>query len=308
MLTSFKRIIRYGLIDFWRNSFVSLSSVFVMTVTLFAVGSMMFLQATLESTLFLLRDKVDVNVYFTTAAPEGDILDLKNKIEGLPEVARVEYISRDSALVNFRERHENDQLTLQALDELGENPLGAVLNIKAAEPSQYEGVARFLESQQTGAVGSSVSIIDKINFFQNKTAIDRLASVIGATERLGAAITIILIALSVLITFNTIRLAIFTAREEIAVKRLVGASNTFIRGPFMVQGILSGMAAAIIALALFYPLTYWLGPMTQNFFSGLNLFTYYVAHMGEMAMIIVGSGILLGSFSSFLAVKKYLKI
>jgi cell division transport system permease protein len=306
MLTSFKRIIRYGLIDFWRNSFVSLSSVFVMTVTLFAVGSMMFLQATLESTLFLLRDKVDVNVYFTTAAPEGDILDLKNKIEGLPEVARVEYISRDSALVNFRERHENDQLTLQALDELGENPLGAVLNIKAAEPSQYEGVARFLESEQAGAAGAS--IIDKINFFQNKTAIDRLASVIGATERLGAAITIILIALSVLITFNTIRLAIYTAREEIAVKRLVGASNTFIRGPFMVQGILSGIAAAIIALALFYPLTYWLGPMTQNFFSGLNLFTYYVAHMGEMAMIIVGSGIILGSFSSFLAVKKYLKI
>jgi cell division transport system permease protein len=306
MLTSFKRIIHYGLIDFWRNSFVSLSSVFVMTVTLFAVGSMMFLQATLESTLLVLRDKVDVNVYFTTDAPEDDILALKQKIEGLPEVSKVEYITRDSALANFRERHENDQLTLMALDELGENPLGAVLNIKAAEPSQYEGVAKFLESQQAGV--ASASIIDKINFFQNKTAIDRLASVIGATERLGAAITIILIALSVLITFNTIRLAIYTAREEIAIKRLVGASNAFIRGPFMVQGILSGVAAGIIALAIFYPLTYWLGPMTQNFFSGLNLFTYYVAHITEMAALIIGSGIVLGSFSSFLAVKKYLKI
>jgi cell division transport system permease protein len=306
MLTSIKRTVRSGILDFWRNSFVSLSSVFVMAVTLFAVGSMMFLQATLDSTLVQLRDKVDVNVYFVTSASEDEIFILKSKIEGLPEVYRVEYISRDLALTNFRKRHENDQLTLQALEELDHNPLGAVLNIKATEPSQYEGVARFLEAQQASVVESG--IIDKINFFQNKTAIDRLSAVIGATERLGAGITVLLIALSILITFNTIRLAIYTAKDEIAVKRLVGASNAYIRGPFVVQGILAGMSASVIALALFYPATFWLGPITENFFSGLNLFTYYINNMAEMALIMLGSGIILGSFSSFLAVKKYLKV
>ena len=129
--TNIKRILRTGFVSFWRNGFVSLASVLVMTVTLFVIGSLVFNNALLDSSIGELKDKVDINVYFLTSADEESILSLKKTIEAFPEVARAEYVSREQALENFRKRHEDDTLTLQALDELGENPLGAVLNIKA---------------------------------------------------------------------------------------------------------------------------------------------------------------------------------
>jgi cell division transport system permease protein len=300
MFTSLKRILRSGFVGFWRNSFVSLASVFVITVTLFVIGSLVFLRAVLDSSLAQLREKVDVNVYFVTTAAEEDILAIKTSLEQLPEVAGVEYVSRDIAIAKFRDRHENDQLTLQALDELDDNPLGAVLNVSAKDPSHYESIARFLETSDALSGDDGTPIIDTINFFQNQVAIDKIASIIMSSERLGLMITLLLIILSVLITFNTIRLAIYTARDEIAVMRLVGASNTYVRGPFVVEGMLAGFAASILALAL--------GPVTENFFSGINIFEYYMANLLQMTLLIVGSGVALGAISSFLAVKKYLRV
>src|SRR3989338_10954835 len=113
--TNIKRVIKAGFVSFWRNGFVSVASVLVMTVTLFVIGSVIFLLATLDSSLNDLKSRVDVNVYLTTTAAEDDILSLKRVLEGLPEVGAVEYVSRAEALANFKERHENDQSTLDAL-------------------------------------------------------------------------------------------------------------------------------------------------------------------------------------------------
>ena len=139
-----KRIIRTGLLSFWRNAFVSLASVLVLTVTLFVIGSLVFNNALLQSSLDELKSKVDVNVYFVTSASESDVLALKKNLEAFPEVAEVSYVSREQALEDFRKRHENDERTLQALEELADNPLGAVLNVKTKEPSQYENLIRRL--------------------------------------------------------------------------------------------------------------------------------------------------------------------
>jgi cell division transport system permease protein len=306
LFLNIKRIIRSGFVNFWRSSFVSLSAILVMTVTLFVIGSLIFIGATFDATLDQIRSKVDVNVYFVPTAAEDDILALQSRLEELPEVASVEYVSREQALQNFRERHENDQLTLQALDELGENPLGAVLNIRAQETSQYEGIATFLQNE-TAIGGEGETIIDSINFFRNQEVIERLNTITANAETFGFAMTLILVLASIVITFNTIRLAIYTSKEEIAVMRLVGASDTYIRGPFVFEGIMYGFVSGVITLVLFYPLTYWLGPVTQGFFGDINLFTYYLNNFGEIFLIIIGTGIVLGAFSSFLAVRKYLK-
>lgn len=303
-----KRVITAGFFSFWRNGFVSLSSILVMMVTLFVIGSTIFSGAILSSTLEELRDKVDVNVYLVRTANENDILQLKKGLEQLPEVAPpVVYVSSDEALAGFKKRHENDQITLQALDELGVNPLGATLNIKAKDPSQYESIAQFLQSPSTLSV-SGTNIIDKVNYYQNKVAIDRLTHIINSANRLGFILTIFLIIISVLITFNTLRLVIYMSREEISVMRLVGASTTYIRGPFFVAGAIYGFISAIITLILFYPITIWLGAKTSDFFVGFNVFHYYTSHFGQIFLIIVGSGILIGSISSYLATHKYLKI
>jgi cell division transport system permease protein len=305
MWTGFKRIIRSGFVGFWRNGFVSFSAVFVMLVTLFVVGSVLLLGELLDTTLTQIEDKVDINVYIVPTAPEANILALKGSIEALPDVEAVAYTSREAALTDFRNRHQGDDLTIQALEELGENPLGASLSVRAQNTSQYESIAAFLEEKRESETPDS-PLIDRINFFQNKAAIDKLTEIIFAVEQSSFIAMIILVAASILITFNTVRLAIYTTRDEISVMRLVGASNMFIRGPFLLQGAMYGLVAGILTLIILYPLTLWLGPMTAAFFE-LNIFTHYVNAFGELFFIIVGSGMLIGGISSMLAIARYLR-
>ena len=305
--TKLQRVLRAGVFNFWRSGFVSLASMLVMIITLSVISSVIFLGAVLNMTLAELRSKVDVNVYFLTSAPEQDVLNLKTKISALPEVESVEYISREIALLNFKTRHENDQITLQALQELGDNPLGAELNIKAKDPSQYQGIAEFL-SQDNILSQNGSPIIDKVNYFQNKTAIERLARIINSSEKLGLILILVLVLVSVVITLNTVRLAIYISREEISVMQLVGASKNFIRGPFVITGIIYGGLAGLIVLILFLPITYWLGSVTANFFVDFNIYHYYLANLLQMIAIILGSGITIGAVASYLAVRKYLKL
>ncbi|MBU2123846.1 ABC transporter permease [Patescibacteria group bacterium] len=302
-----KRIVTSGAKSFVRSGAVTFATVLVMSVTLMIIGSLIFLSAILGTTLATLQDKVDVNVYFVTDAQERDIVSIQRKLEALPEVASVTYSSRDQRLAEFRARHEDDQLTLQALDELSDNPLGASLSIKAQNPSQYEGIVNFL-SDDSSISPEEGPIIDSINYYQNKTVIERLTTAINATERAGLVIVILFAIASTIIALATIRLAIYTSRDEIAVMRLVGASNGYIRGPFIVAGILSGLVAALIALAVFYPATWYAGKSLSAWLGGFNLFTYYLSNFALVFGIIVGSGILLGALASWLAVRRYLRV
>lgn len=302
-----KRIFRAGLLDFSRNAFVSAASILVMTVTLFVVGTTIFAGVILNSALTDLRDKADVNVYFVPGAPESQITELQKSLQARPEVAEVEYVSSDQALADFRAAHQNDQLTLQALDELGQNPLGAVLNVKAKDITQYDSIAQFVQSQQASV---QPPIIDKINYFDqsHRAALDKLAQITDSAQRLGLIIIALLVLTTVAIAFNTLRLAIYSSRDEIQVMRLVGATMFFIRAPFMVEGVLYGLVAGVITLLLFYPLTLWIGSSTASFFGGVNVFSYYLAHFLLFFLIIVGTGVVLGAVASFLAVRRYLKI
>lgn len=299
-----QRVARYGLIGFVRNGFVSLSAVLAMIITLFVISCIFISNAALYTTLQQLTDKVDVTVYFETAATEDQISQLKQLITALPEVAAVSFVSREEAITAFRERHKNDQLTLQALDELSDNPLGASLKIRAKQTSQYESIAQFLDTQQK----SGSSGIDKVNFFRNKTAIDQLTKLIEASKRVGLGVALVLVVSSLLITLNTIRLAIYTSREEIGVMNLVGASHWYVRGPFIISGVLYGLVSGLIVIMILYPLVAWLGPGSERFFGSFNVFTYFVENFPALFGIVMGSGMLLGGVSSFLAVRRYLRV
>ena len=266
----------------------------------------MLLDQLLGVSLQQIQDKVDVNVYFVTEATEENIDTLNSTLTSLPEVESVTFTSREEALAQFRERHRGDELTIQALEELGENPLGASLSIRAKDTSQYESINQFLQEQQE-LEEPSAPVIDRVNFVKNKNAIDKLTRIIAAVERSSIITMSVLIVAAVMITFNTIRLAIYTAREEISIMRLVGASNTFIRGPFMLQGIMYGLVAGVLAILVIYPILLWLGPATEEFFQ-FNLFDYFVTDFARIFGVVIGSGIGLGLISSILAVSRYLRV
>jgi cell division transport system permease protein len=304
-----KRILRTGFLDFWRNGFVSFASVLMMVFTLFVIGLAIFTGIILNSTLQQFRDKADMSVYFTVDAPEDQILTLQKQLQALPQVSQVEYTSRDQALADFRDRHQNDQLTLQALDELGDNPLGAQLTIKAKDTTQYAAIADYLNSQQALQPGQT-SIIDKINYYdeQYRTAVDRLTQITDSAKWIGLVLITLFVLTTVAISFNTLRLAIYASREEIQVMRLVGAGKGYIRAPFMVEGILYGLIAGVITLLLFYPLAWWMGNATAQFLGGINVFAYYLSHFLLFFGVIIGSGVVLGAVASFLAVRRYLNV
>jgi cell division transport system permease protein len=305
--TNIKRVVRAGFINFWRNGFVSIASILVMVITLSVISTIIFTNVLLSASLEQIKDKVDINVYFVTSTSQDDVLAVKKSLESLPEVRLVTYISKEQALADFKERHKNDQFTLQALDELQDNPLGATLNIKAQEPSQYSGIVDFLGQESISQKNGS-PIIDKVNYNQNKTAIDKLTSMIDLGRDAGLVLTILLVTLSTIVTFNTIRLAIYSSREEISIMRLVGASSKYVRGPFVIVGIMYGVISALITTALFFPITYYLGRASYKFFGGVNIFTYYLSNLAEILLVLAAAGILVGAISSFLAVRRYLKI
>lgn len=303
-LTTLKRIIRGGFTNFKRGGVVSWAAVLVVTITLSVITSIILLQAVLHFSLSQIKDKVDVTIYFTTKAPEDKILSLKSSLEQLPEVASVSYTSSGEALKLFRARHESDYPTIQALDEIGENPLGAYLNVKAKEVSQYESIANFLKSDDTLVLGSA-SIVDKVNYYQNKLVIDRLNNIISGAQKLGFLVTLLLIIISIIITFNTIRLTIFISKEEIGVMRLVGASKMHVRGPFMIEGAIYGVVSTFVTLLLFWPATAWLGRNMTDFL-GINMYDYYTSNFLQICTMLLLSGIILGIISSILAIRKYL--
>ena len=277
-----------------------------MTITLFVIATIMVSNAALSSTLTDLTNKVDITVYFTPQATDSQVQNVKQALLALPEVKSVDYVSAEDALTAFKKRHQNDQLTLQALDELSGNPLGASLEVRAKDTSQYERIAKYLAAQQAqnNADGQS---IDKVNFEQNKTAIDRLTNLIQTSRSLGVGVALILALASVLIAFNTIRLAIYTSRDEIGVMNLVGASNWYVRGPFMVSGVLYGLVSGLFVLVVMYPGALWLGPASERFLGTFNVYDYYISNFPFLFLTVIGSGVALGALSSFLAVRRYLR-
>ncbi len=317
LFTSFKRIARTGFINFWRNGFLSFAAIVVITLSLCSFGGLIFASAFARSLLVEVKDKVDINVYFTLTAQESDILALQKDINILPQVASTTYISSDQAMIDFKARWQNNALIMQGLDEIGTNPFPASLNIKAKDPGQYGSIASFLQNKNP--VDSSGSpIIDKINYAENKIIIDRLNSIIPTVEKSGSIIAIIFAIVAIIVVFNTIRLIIYSARDEISVMKLVGASNTYVRGPFVVSGVMYGVISGIIALIAMATAAYWGDTIilklagvdvASNFQLMVNVFSnYFMKNFGQIFSIIMSAGIILGGLSSYVAARRYLKV
>ncbi len=317
IFTTFKRITRTGFVNYWRNGFLSFAAIIVITLSLSVFGGLILASAFARSMLADVKEKVDINAYFVLSAPESDILAVQKEIEALPEVSKVEYVSRDQALEQFKEKWKDNALIMQGLDEIGDNPFPAALNIKAVNPGQYGSISNFLE-QKNPVNEEGAPIIEKVNYQQNKLIIDRLGRIIPAIEQAGTVIATVLALVAIIVVFNTIRLVIFTARDEISVMKLVGASNIYVRGPLVVSGIMYGITAGIITLILMAAFAYWSDALilkvagvqvASDFELVVNILShYFVQNFGQIFILIMGSGIILGAVSSYIAVRRYLKV
>ena len=300
MLTTLLRIIKYGLQSFRRNVLTSVATVIVMVLALLMFQGLILFNIVMQGAVHSLENKIDISVYFKTTTPEDTILNISRSLESLKTIKIVTYISRDEALKIFQEQKAGDPITSQALQELGDNPLQASLNIKANDPKDY------------GAIAASVSdgfkeYIEKVTYDESQAAIDRLNKIVDTAERMGLALTIFLALTAVLVTFNTIQLAIYSNREEISIMRLVGASNVFIRGPYIVEAVMFGIVAAVVSMAIITPLVNISAPYLSSFLEN-NIQTQFYGNFFSFFFYQLLFGIVLGAVSGSIAIRRYLKI
>lgn len=302
MKHSLKKVIRSGWTNFKRNTYLSIAVTGVMALVLavlLALISFQFLTKRLVSTL---QEKVDISAYFKAEATEGAIAGVKADIEKLPEVKSVTYISREQAHEEFTKRHADNPLIQESLLQLDDNPFEATLNITATDPTRYETIATYLENS------SQRDLISKINYNENKDVIDRINRVASALRRWGLGVVLVIALIAVLITFNTIRLTIFNQKQEIEIMRLVGASNWYIRGPYIAEGGFYGVIGALIALIIFYPIVFAVSDNILVLMPEVNLMRYFLVNSWQVVVITLFTGILLGTLSSIIAIRKHLKI
>lgn len=249
-----------------------------------------------------LQNRVDISVFFEQEVTQEQLQTIKTEFETFPEVANARIITAEEALERFRTRHQNDPLVEATLEELGENPLQASLVLTARELDQYPVLFQQLQRSRFQP------LINTINYEDNRGLIETLDKITSGIRTFGIVLTLIFGFVAVLVMFNTLRLTIFSRREEIEIMRLVGASQAYIQGPFIIEGMFYGLVATIIAAAIFYPALSTSAPAIERFFgldfsAGQSLQSQF--WMIALYMLLIG--ILLGVISSVIATRKYLK-
>lgn len=300
-MESIKRIVKSALISFRRNASLSTATVLVMVMTLFVIGGLLLSSVLMNTILDELENKIDVSVYFLSGTDEDAILALKKQFEQIPNVRSIEYVSQAQALEIYKQDNKDNKIITDSLSELVDNPLEASLNITAVDPTKFSDIVAKIEARKDPT-------IDKVDYHQYQQVIDRFANITRQSRTAGAVLAAVLAAIAILMTFNTVRLAIYTSRDEISVMRLVGATAWYIRGPFLVEGIIDGLIAAVITSIIFFPITWFLAPKIVEFTGGANIFHYFRSNFFEFLFILIGVGVILGAVSSVLAIRRYLKV
>ncbi len=304
-----RRILKAGFQGFYRNRTVSLSSIFMLTITLCVVMSISTMHYVFSHTLDSIKDKVDIRVYMKPDATDDDIESLQNAVKSISNVRSAMLESRADALSKYKDQHRDDKDTLKALDEIGDNPFGASVTILAVNPNQYEGIVKSIQKYTDDRlISTGRNSIDKINYGELRDSINKLNNIINWTDKVGVWAAGVFILMSLMIVYNTTRLAIYVFREEIGIMKLVGASNFFVRGPFIVEAILYAVVATTITIILFYPFSIWVTGKTAEFLGGLSIAEYYTSNVFNLFLLLLITGVVVTSISSFFAVRKYLKI
>lgn len=298
-----KRTFQEGLDNFYRNGWLSFATVSVLAISLYIISVTIILGVTANIVLKNIQDKINISVYFNQDVKEETILKVKDDLVGFKEIKSIDYVSKDQALEQFKKFSDGNKSVSQALEELnGENPLLSALVIKAKDPNQYDVIAKSIENS------SFATNISRIDFQENKAAIDRLSSIIKLVEQVGLTLGIVFVIIGVLITFNAIRLTMYAHKQEFEIMRLVGASNLYIRMPFIFEGIFYGISSAFIVIVLLFITSKFLAPLTEGSISGGDIVSFYFHNFFTIFGLLLLSGIGLGTLSGFIAIRRYLKV
>lgn len=299
--------IREALSHFRRNWSTVFGAIVTIFLSLFIIGAFILGSSMLSNLVGNVEDRVTIQAFLADAAEQTDVDAIQQKIQGWAEVETVTYKSKEQALEEYRETMSNRNAAdaVAALD--GENPVPASLVIKLIDSEEVENVAKKLIADADFALVADDPEDPSASVQYGRETVERLFQVTHYI-RIG---TIVLVGLLTFVAFvfinNTIRLAISARRREIAIERLVGASNSFIRGPFVAEGVLEALIASVLAiLALHFGMNFLLERLSDS----LQFLSFNVSTTVKLQtyLALVGSGLLMGTFGSMIAMRRFLKV
>ena len=305
-LLTFMRVLKSGLQNSLRNITLAVAAMAVITITLTTVLLLVIANATLNSTIKQINNKINISVYLKDSVTTQQKDQIVHDLKAMSEVKTVAYISKDEALAIY-EAQNSTNTSIQSAVSQTENPLPATINITPINPSKLDQVKNYLNKPTVVILQS-----DPSSYSGNlKVAIDKIGKTTTLLREAGLISVVVFAAVSVLIIFNTIRMTIFNRRDELQIMRLLGASTWYIRGPFVVENIIYGILSAIISIALVDILFTSVSKSLQASSFGLldigYANSYFRQYFWYILLIIVGLGILIGTVSSVIATRRYLK-
>jgi cell division transport system permease protein len=304
--TTFGRIIRTGMVNFVRNAWLAIAAMAIMIVTLSIILFSVIVNATFSNTVAQITSKIDVSLYLKDEVTPDQTQHLLKQLKALPSVAGVTYLTKDQALQVYERQNAGNQQLLQAINET-DNPLPATVKIKPTDLNEIDQIRTFVEKPDVAALQSDPAS----DSGDRRAAIDKITHATNILRRAGVIAVVVFATISVLIIFNTIQMAIFNRRDELQIMRLLGASTSFIRGPFVVEAVIYGVLSAVISILLINAIFITASSSLQATSFGLLDISYSQAffedHYWVLLSLQLALGILIGAASSIIATRRYLK-
>ena len=304
--TTFVRIMKAGMQNFIRNATLAVAAIAVMVITLSIILFSVIANATFNNTIQQINDKIDISVYLNDNVSDEERDSLIRDLEAMDNVRQVTYLSKEQALEAYKEQNKDNLDLLLAISQT-DNPLPATIQIKPRDPNKISDIQAHLDKPEVKALQS-----DETSYSgDRRTALDNITSATRFMRQAGLVGVVVFAAVSMLIIFNTIRMAIFNRRDELQIMRLLGASTGFIRGPFIVETVLYGVVSAIVSIVLCNVIFSVADSAFQATNFGLLDIAFASNYFGQkFGWILLGqltAGILIGAVSSIIATRRYLK-
>ncbi|TXG76174.1 ABC transporter permease [Patescibacteria group bacterium] len=303
-MITFLRIIKSGFKNLFRNAWLSIAATAIMVITLVIVSVFSFSALFLQNQLAVIRDKIDLTVFLSEKASQEDVTKLQEEIKGLENVKNVTYISKADALERLRESSKDGEQLARTAEEIG-NPLPASIEVKTTSLDDLATLDAKIRTLPEASAITQTSLQDNN---VRKQVVENINKISQGVSRIGTIISVAFLIVSLLIIFNTIRMAIFTRREEIDIMKLVGATKWYIRGPFLVEGAVYGIIGATIAIAIAIPSLNFAKPLFVNYFSTTDVIDFVSARYNLVITGMYALGMFIGTTSSYLAISRHLKL
>ena len=302
-MRSIFRIIKFAFQDLGRNFGMSIMIVFILVLMLMSVNTLLVVRVVTQEATTAVKEQIDVSIYFEHDASEEIVDEIQEYVALFPEVVDVRYLSSQDVLDQFSEQHRSNPDILDSLHELDENPFGPQIILRTENPGDFEVIVEALSVPEYSAV------LETRMFEDTQQGLSTIERIMTQIERFSLGLTILFALIAFLIIFNAIRVAIYTQREEISIKKLVGATNMFVRGPYLLQTAILSFFSVIIAYSLILVLAQVLDPYIAVVLGQHQVLT---AYFGSSILLLLsaefGAVLLLTIISSTLAMRKYLRV